>query len=91
MLRVKLFVMADLEERARRRWVELSARDASLSLAQVIEDLRRRDTRDSNRNAAPLKPAADAEILDTSKLSIEDVVARSIRMVDAALARRQGQ
>ncbi|MEE9330096.1 MAG: (d)CMP kinase [Parvularculaceae bacterium] len=88
---VKLFVMADLEERARRRWVELSARDASLSLAQVIEDLRRRDTRDSSRNAAPLKPAADAEILDTSKLSIEDVVARSIRMVDAALARRQGQ
>ena len=88
---VKLFVMADLEERARRRWVELSARDASLSLAQVIEDLRRRDTRDSSRNAAPLKPAADAEILDTSKLSIEDVVARSIRMVDAELARRQVQ
>ncbi len=82
---VKLFIIADLEERAKRRWQELTARDAGLPLEQVVEDLRRRDARDSGRDTAPLTPSSDAEILDTSKLSIEEVVARSIRMVDRKL------
>ncbi len=81
---VKIYVTASDAERARRRHLELSAKDPKLTLAEVAEDLRQRDARDSARAAAPLKPARDALMLDTSTMSIEDAVARAIAIVAAA-------
>ncbi|SLN64684.1 Cytidylate kinase [Pseudoruegeria aquimaris] len=82
---VKLFVTASAEVRAARRFAELKQADPSLSLAQVLADVRARDERDSSRAEAPLKPADDAILLDTSDLSIEDAVAKAVAAVEAAL------
>lgn len=76
---VKLYVVASDEVRAARRAAELGA-DPDEMLAQ----LRERDLRDSQRAAAPLRPADDAVVLDTSALSIEDAVARAIALVERA-------
>ncbi len=78
---VKLYVTASAEVRAERRWDELGQSESYDSiLAAVIE----RDERDMNRADAPLKPAADAHILDTSDLSIKDVLQTAITLVDNA-------
>ena len=63
----KLFVTASPEVRARRRWLELSKTDPGLSYESVLDDIRRRDERDSNRSAAPLRKAEDARLLDPQK------------------------
>jgi cytidylate kinase len=68
---VKIFVTASAEVRAGRRYRELMARGENISLEQVLADIRRRDERDSGRAAAPLKPAPDAVLLDTTLLDIE--------------------
>ncbi len=68
---VKIFVTASAEVRAGRRYRELVARGENISLEQVLADIRRRDERDSGRAAAPLKPAPDAVLLDTTLLDIE--------------------
>ncbi len=67
---VKLFVTASAEVRAHRRWLEVGG-DAAAVLAEVVA----RDARDMNRAEAPLKPAADAVVIDTSTMSIEAAVA----------------
>ncbi|MCT8161850.1 (d)CMP kinase [Pseudoruegeria sp. SHC-113] len=82
---VKLFVTASAEVRAARRFEELKLTDPALTLAQVLADVRVRDERDSSRAEAPLKPAQDAILLDTSDLSIEAAVAQAIAQVSAAL------
>ena len=79
----KLFVTASAEVRAHRRFQELTERGADTSYETVLEDVRARDARDSSRAAAPLKPAADAFLIDTSDLSIEDAVAAAIKAVAA--------
>jgi cytidylate kinase len=81
---VKLFVTAADTVRARRRWLELSAADPGLSEAAVLADLRARDARDAERATAPLRPAPDALLLDTSELSIDAAVARAATAVAAA-------
>ncbi len=81
---VKLYVTASAEVRAHRRWLEVGG-DAARVLAEVQE----RDARDMGRADAPLRPADDALILDTSDLSIEDAVARAAAAIEAAL-RAQG-
>ncbi|MHA1547296.1 MAG: (d)CMP kinase, partial [Alphaproteobacteria bacterium] len=68
---VKLYVVADLEARARRRMAELNAKGKTITLAQVSADLAARDARDAQRSIAPMKQAEDALLLDTSKLDIE--------------------
>jgi CMP/dCMP kinase len=68
---VKIFVIADTEVRARRRYLELEARGEPVTYDGVLDVIRRRDERDMTREAAPLKPAADALLLDTSELDIE--------------------
>ncbi len=68
---VKFFVTADVEVRARRRHDELAARGEAVAFGDVLADLQRRDARDSGRRSAPLKPAADAHLLDTTNLDIE--------------------
>lgn len=79
---VKLFITANLEERARRRFEELRQQDSSLTFDVTLSELRRRDERDQNREEAPLLPAADAEVIDTSKLTPDEVFARASRLID---------
>lgn len=80
---VKLYVTASTEVRARRRHSELLASGSTLSFEQVLADVRERDARDSERAEAPLKPAADAVLIDTSEMSIEEAVAAAIAVVSA--------
>lgn len=79
---VKLFVTADAETRARRRWEELRAKGETLSFETMLEQTRERDARDAERTDAPMKPADDATLLDTSSLSIDAAVATAIRLVE---------
>jgi len=83
---VKLYVTASQIERARRRHAELSGYGESLTLDDVLAQLIERDTRDSTREAAPLKPAEDAHLLDTTGLSIKEVLQAAIEICDAVLA-----
>ena len=78
---VKIYLDADLRARARRRARELEGRGIPMALDQVSEELERRDRRDRTRTDSPLEPAADATVLDTSELSIEDQVARVLDVV----------
>lgn len=80
---VKLFVTASDEVRAERRYLELSAKNADVTRAQVLADVRERDARDAARDAAPMVAAQDALVLDTSDLSIDAAVARAIAAVEA--------
>lgn len=82
---VKLFVTASLPARARRRWLELEAKGLDVPLAQVEEDMRVRDAMDAARVAAPLRPAADAVMLDTTALDPDAVFAAALREVRARL------
>lgn len=82
---VKLFVTADLSIRAERRWKELQARGESSTLAQVEAEIAARDKRDAERPIAPLRPALDAHLLDTTSLSIEAAAAAACRIIDAVL------
>lgn len=81
---VKLYVTASDAVRAHRRWLELSAAGEAVTEAEVLTQLRERDARDSARATAPLKPAEDAVVLDTSELSVEAAVARAVALVAAA-------
>ncbi|UIJ46626.1 (d)CMP kinase [Sphingomonas cannabina] len=85
---VKLFVKATPMIRARRRHAELLARGSFVSLDKVLADIRARDERDSTRSQAPLKPADDAVLLDTSFLSIDAAVQRAIALVEARTGQR---
>jgi len=79
---VKLFVTASPEIRAKRRWKELGeARPPADILAEVLT----RDKRDSERAEAPMKPAPDAHVLDTSQMDITEAVAEAVRLVRARM------
>lgn len=82
---VKLYVTASAEVRAGRRWQELGGGAAPLPFETVLAEVVERDRRDSERAEAPLKPAADALVLDTSELSIAEAVGRAIAAVAAEL------
>jgi CMP/dCMP kinase len=81
----KLFVTATPEERARRRHRELKQAGMSISEAEVLADIRRRDERDKGRAAAPLRRAEDAVLLDTTNLDIDAAFRAAIDLVDAAM------
>jgi len=85
---VKLFVTATPEERARRRHIELAARQMPVEYCVVIGDIRKRDERDSERSIAPLKPAPDAILLDTTHLDIEAAFRAALSIVEAPRAGR---
>lgn len=78
----KLFVTASAEVRAERRFKELQEKDPDVDFATVLADVKERDERDMNRADAPLKPAADAVIIDTSDLSIEQAVVEAIAVIE---------
>jgi cytidylate kinase len=78
----KIFVTASPEVRAKRRAIEMSRLGQIASEAAILADIQRRDERDCKRAIAPLKPAADAHILDTSNLDIDAVLRHAIAIVD---------
>ena len=77
---VKVFVTASAEERARRRYKQLIAKGISITMDSLLRDIRERDARDAGRAAAPLKPAADAALMDTTDLTIEAAIDRVLEL-----------
>ena len=86
---VKIFVTASAEVRARRRAVEFERAGNSVSEADVLADIRRRDERDTSRATAPLKAAPDAHLLDTTHLDIDAAFRAAIDIVEAVRAGRK--
>lgn len=82
---VKLFVTARPEVRAHRRWLQLVRLDPALTEAEVLDDIRVRDERDSSRSSAPLEKAVDALLLDTSDLGIDSAIATARSLVKSRL------
>ena len=88
---VKLFVTASAEVRAQRRVRELLERGMPGHYEDVLADIRARDARDASRAIAPLKPAEDAVILDTSDLDRDAAIAEAIRLVEQRLGQKADQ
>ena len=82
----KLYVTATAEVRAERRWKQLQGQGETVAYEDVLADIRRRDARDGGRDAAPMKPAADAVLLDTTEMTIEHATDAARRIVEAARA-----
>ncbi|MGZ3411900.1 MAG: (d)CMP kinase [Xanthobacteraceae bacterium] len=81
---VKIFVTATPDVRASRRFLELQAQGSSISLAEVQGDIARRDERDRSRAIAPLVPALDARLLDTTHMNADEAFQAAIELVEAA-------
>lgn len=71
---VKIFLTASAEARAERRFKQLQQNGASVDLSALISDIKARDERDTNRSASPLRPASDATLIDSTSLTIEEVL-----------------
>jgi cytidylate kinase len=84
---VKIFVTATPEVRAARRFAEFRASGLAITEAQVLEDIRQRDARDSGRAVAPMRQADDAHLLDTTNLAIDPAFWAAVDIVNAARAR----
>jgi len=82
----KLFVTASVEVRAERRHKELLSRGEDSIYARVLQELKERDERDTSRADAPLRPADDAQVLDTSAMTIEEAFAEALKIVEGRLA-----
>ncbi len=82
---VKVFLTASAETRAVRRHKQLIEKGFDANLATLLQDIRRRDARDTKRSVAPLQESADAQIIDTTDLSIEEVVAWIVQLYESAL------
>lgn len=77
----KVFLVASAEERAARRYKQLKEKNAGVTLAPLLSEIRARDARDAARAVAPLKPAADALLIDTTDMPVAEVVARVLAVV----------
>lgn len=86
---VKLFVTASPEARAVRRFEEMKRRGEQVDFDNILADILQRDERDQNRATAPLKPAADAVLLDTTNLTIDAAIQQAIALVDAKTSGRR--
>ena len=86
---VKIFLTASAEERARRRFNELSQNNTNIMFADVLEDIKKRDYNDSHRKIAPLKPADDAVTVDTSDLNFEEALNELKRVIEIKLGEKQ--
>lgn len=85
---VKLYVTASAAVRARRRLAEIEARGGTGSFEQILADIEKRDARDMGRADSPLKPAADAVLLDTSEMDIEAAFRAAVSLVESRLSGR---
>lgn len=81
---VKIFLTASAEERAKRRYKQLMDKGLHATMTTLLQDIRERDTRDSARAAAPLRQSADATLLDTTQMSVEQVVAQVLALYKQA-------
>jgi cytidylate kinase len=81
---LKIYLTASVEERAERRYKQLIAKGIDAILPALLRDLKERDRRDSERTISPLKPAEDAIVIDTTDLTIEQVVAQVLDLYHAA-------
>ena len=79
---LKIYLTASPEERAKRRYKQLKDKGIDVNLPSLVEELRQRDERDMNRQTAPLKPALDAIIIDTTTLNIEQVTNEVMHWVE---------
>ncbi len=86
----KVFLTASAEERARRRYLQLKAQGLDVNLDQIIKDLEERDRRDREREESPLVPAKDAVVIDSSDLSIDEVVDRVLALLPATVKNPSG-
>ncbi|HAT8938197.1 TPA: (d)CMP kinase [Legionella pneumophila subsp. pneumophila] len=82
---LKVYLYASAEERANRRYLQLQDNGINVSLAQVVEELAKRDARDTARTHAPLKPAEDAVLIDTTGLTIVQVFNIVLKLIDERL------
>lgn len=78
---VKIYLVASVEERARRRFEELRSRGETADYKEILEAMRKRDDFDASRRIAPMRPAGDAHIINTDGLSIEDVLNQVIGLL----------
>lgn len=83
---VKLFLDASAEERAKRRYKQLQNKGINGNFAQILAEIKERDERDRNRAVAPLKPASDALLLDSTELSIDEVIAQALSYIQQKLS-----
>jgi CMP/dCMP kinase len=81
---VKIFLTASAEERARRRYAQLLLKGENVSLPRLLQDIQERDARDSERSVSPLRPAADALLIDSTAIPIDDVYAQVLGAVTRA-------
>jgi len=79
---LKIYLDASVEERARRRYREICERGEPADYEHILRDMRRRDRIDSERDTAPLRPASDAVIIDTTELGVAEVLAEVERWID---------
>lgn len=86
---LKIFLTASAEARAERRYKQLIEKGFSANLSALVDDIRARDDRDMNRAVAPLKPADDAIVLDSTQLGIEAVMERVLHEVNALAELKQ--
>lgn len=82
---IKLFVTASMAKRAERRWKELLARGEPAIAERVLQDMQERDARDASRDVAPLAPAADAVLIDTSELDEDAAFRRALDVIDRTM------
>ena len=87
---VKLWVDASVEERARRRFLELLGFGQDVTEHGVLLQLKERDTRDSQRKDAPMKPADDAIWIDTTRMTPDECLAKAVEIIAATLAKKRG-
>jgi cytidylate kinase len=85
---VKIYLTASAEERAQRRYKQLINKGQSVSLLGLLEDIRARDERDMSRSVAPLKPAEEAHVIDSTSLSIKEVTEAIMALAEQAGLRR---
>ena len=86
---LKIYLTASAEERAQRRYKQLKGKGIDVNLSSLVEDLRLRDDRDMNRKIAPLKPASDAIVIDTTRLNIEQVTEEVMNWVGQRVSTRR--
>jgi cytidylate kinase len=83
--KVKVFLDASAEERAQRRFNQLQEKGFNVSIAQILSEIKERDYRDRNRAIAPLRPANDAVVIDSTTLTIDEVVQQILTLVELKL------
>jgi len=80
--RLKIFLTASAEARAKRRHKQLKEKGESVNLSRLFRDIEKRDERDQSRAVSPLKPASDAHLVDSTEMTIEDVVQTVLKLLE---------